>query len=788
MRLCLAIALVSLISACSNSDSKGTSDFRGPGLTDVAPGDGAPETRGVELQDQGRFEAMDLPSPGEVVDALSEVHGDVVIPLDVAPEVLLPDEDEDHDGISNGAELAAGTDPFDPASAAMWHPEWTGFPRLVFGADAVPALQAKALAPGARGAAMLARVKATADAVPLPPRQESYDPYHEVSRARVAMAAAFMALLFDDLDYAAKAAEIAVGLNPNVHEVGFDSPYLTKTSIHAGEAIALYAKMYDWLKGSALLSKSDLLPVADAVLALTRQFETQSTKGPLAAVLVLAQNNHNVKAYGAIGLAGMVFFDAPEAARWVHRGVTEVRYYFLDYQTTTDGGYAEGPNYLNYCLGEGLSMLWAYHRFAQGEATYLRHFYDTREQLDVTYEWVSDPLLEPLLKELFLWPLRIMLPGGQAPNVDDASLSAVSGGYLSVLFHDPVFLWHWELPGVGRPSHSGIDLAADIFALLDEEVEGSAPDFGPDVFLEEAGNCVMRSGFGAQDRYVMLLGEHGKVRQHGQGHEHPDASQLLIHDQGEYLLMDSGYIGYDDKEPVAHAQNHNLILVNGKGPPDSEYTGIGSDTFLSDYSDAVAGFRSCRSATSYQETEFSRDVVVAPRGMVIVADHFSRVDEAELEILWHGNALGEEFSREAGKAAWQRPNATLHGFVVSSIPAMECDSLTQTHSFHHGVALEHETLRCRTIGATGHFITLFEVVPPQTQPHEIKEVSVANQPQFAGLLALGGDGATLVTYSPEATFVDLDDALSCGLLPVESGLTVTTFGPACSLPKSVNIP
>ncbi len=286
----------------------------------------------------------------------------------------------------------------------------------------------------------------------------------------------------------------------------------------------------------------------------------------------------------------------------------------------------------------------------------------------------------------------------------------------------------------------------------------------------------------------MLLGEHGKVRQHGQGHEHPDASQLIIYDQGEYLLMDSGYIGYEEKEPVAHAVNHNLILVDDLGPPDSEYTGIGSDTYLSGYSDSGAGFKSCRSATSYQGTDFVRQVVVGPHGMVVVADRFFRPAEAEMTLLWHGNALGQDFARDGNRAAWSRPGATLHGVVTSGLPGMECDNVTQTHSFHHGEALEHETLRCQVEGASGRFLTLFQVSPGPSQPAVITELLVPGEPLFAGLLAAGVESATLVTDSPEATVLELGDLYSCGHLAVPPGLTVTVLGPTCDVLKNINIP
>jgi hypothetical protein len=794
-----ATTLAFLLAACRGPDSASSLDTRRSfdvtepveaALHDSTPGELPPvDIDSVDARDH-RQEAELVDS--ETTPAPVDQDGDG---LTDGEELLLGTDpllaDSDYDGFGDGEEVTLSTDPLDPSSALAWQPQWTEFPRLVFGPEALADLRVKAAAPGIRGATMLARVQALADTVPVPPKPESYDPYHEASRARIASSAAFIALLFEDQEYAEKAADIALGINPNIDEVGFGSPFFTKTSIHAGEAIAYYAKMYDWLKASGLLDEEVLGAVQGAVVELVVRFEEEATSGPMAALLALAQNNHNVKAYGAIGLAGMVFSDEPQAARWVHRGVTEVRYYFLDFQTTPDGGYAEGPNYLNYCLGEGLSLLWAYHRFADGEETFLRHFYDTREMQEVLYEWVPDPLLEPLLTKLFLWPLKIMLPGGMAPNIDDASLSAVSGGYLAVLFSEPVFLWHWELPQVGRTSGSGIDLAADIFALLDEEMEGSEPSFSGDLLLEDAGNCVLRSGFGETDSYALMLGEHGKIRQHGQGHEHPDASQLIIHAHGEYLLMDSGYISWEEKDAVSHPENHNLILVDGEGPPDSEYTGIGSDTFLSNLYVDEAGYKGCRSETSYAGADFQRDLLVTPYEVVVVLDRVEAAQEQSLQLLWHGNggaSTGGAFTLGPNGGAWLRGEASLSVTVARSSGGVDCDTVTQAHAFSHGVLLEHNTLRCLATAQQTTFLSLFVISEDGLEvPVFAEEIAGPSGDVVALALELKDSNTMVVVWSDEDGSTHSITFGECGDIDVIAGLSVLLIDSSCNISETTGI-
>lgn len=783
-----------ILGSCSNPEVRGNDLLEVPDAADHA--DSPPvDLRGTELVPKDLVEVNSLAdtSEADTEGSTGPVDQDGDGLTDGEEFVLGTDPqnpDSDHDGYGDGEEVSLGTDPLDPSSALAWHPEWQEFPRLVFGPQEVSGLRAKAQDPGPRGAAMLGRAQAWAEAEPGPPKSDSYDPYHEAGRARIAMAAAFCALIFEEVAYADKAAAIAVGLNPNIDEVGFGSPFFSKTSIHAGEAIAYYAKMFDWLKASGLLDEETLGAVQGAVVELVARFEQEATTGPMAALLSLAQNNHNVKAYGAIGLAGMVFFDEPQAARWVSRGVTEVRYYFLDFQTTADGGYAEGPNYLNYCLGEGLSLLWAYHRFADGEESYLRHFYDTREVQEGLFEWVPDPLLEPLLEKLFLWPLKIMLPGGLAPNIDDANLSAVSGGYLAALFNAPIFLWHWELPQVGRSSGSGIDLAADIFSLLDEEMVASPPAFEPDLLLEEAGNCVLRSGFGDNDDYALLLGEHGKIRQHGQGHEHPDASQLILHARGEYLLIDSGYISWEEKDAVAHVQNHNLILVDGSGPPDSEYVGIGSDAYVAGLHVDSDGYKGCRSETSYAEASFRRDLLVTPHDVVIVLDRVEAPEGQGLQILWHGNGggtSGGDFLQNPRGGAWSRPGASLVATVSAGPLGVNCDSVTQVHAFSHGVPLEHSALRCNAEAQQGGFLTLLQVGAGGAEmPGFAQEMEVLGGSGMALLAEIEG-GSLSATWTPGAGAPASIEHPVCGPIDVSSGFSVIFLDSECKVVESFGI-
>lgn len=681
--------------------------------------------------------------------------------------------DSDTDGVGDGVEVESGTSPLDPSDAPSWQPGLSGYPRLLFGPEAVAGLRERALLATYPHDVVLGRIEAIAAQPPASPRPESYDPYHEVGRARIAKAAAFMALMDQDSEMAAKALEISTTLNPNIGEVGFDSPFMSKADIHGAETVVYLCQAYDFLAGSGLMGGADLLTMEESIAALVNAFEKSATEGPFVALLALARNNHNIKSYASMGVAGVTFSHRPEAARWVNRGITEVWYYLSDFQVTDDGGYAEGPSYLNYGMGEALVLLWAYHRFAQGKSYYFRNFFETRDVQEEEFSWLPDPALENSLFELFRWPLRIMMPGGLSPNVDDSHTAAMSAGLLAAFFDEPEFLWLWYREDNGLLSSAGIDVSVDTFALLDPDMEPEEPLWLADQFLYAAGDCVFRSSRAPDADYALLLGEHGKIRTNGQGHEHPDASQVILHYGGEYLLMDAGYVNWEGKAAVSQAENHNLVLVNGTGPPNSEIFGIGTDVFLSDYS--VDGeLKSCLSSTTYGGRDFGRRLVVAPGGVVVVADRVEADSSAELRLLWHGNGGGTSggaFALSPEGASWAFKEMVLECAAGATVGPVELSSGLYHHSFSHGQLLEHEALQVDVQASGTTFLSLFRARSSTEMVDGAPELLAGLPPDCAGAWTTGADSmlrVAAVCHESSASSFDTP----CGSVVPAPGIVV----------------
>ena len=722
--------------------------------------------------------------PDEPPEPEPDLDGDG---LDGAEEAALGTDplvaDSDTDGIDDGAEVAAGTDPTDPSSAASFHPEWTGHPRLVFGPEDVAGVKARFASAEPPFSVLAQRVTSAAAADPAPQAgdggAEPYSAAAATQRARLAKSAAFLALVADDEAMAAKALGLLLTIDPGVDLITWDHPLYTRTDIHVAEAISMYAVALDWLAATPFVGAAELAAAEASLVALVQTFETAVTEGDHSFLMLAAQNNHNIKTYAAIGVAGLLLNHRPEAARWASRGITEVLHYLTEVQTTADGGYAEGPGYLNYGAGEFLALLWAWRRLAGGQTLLARVFGETREEppepgLVVS---VADPAADPVLRELFLWPLRLAMPDGRSPNVDDSARATwVGAPYGALLFDEPALAWLWSRPGQGWASSGGSDLAADLLAILPEPLEAGAAPAWTDQLLTGSGHAVFRLGWEEDATWALLLGEHGKARVAGRGHEHADANAFLLAARGEYLVLDSGYIDWDHKGAVSHPDNHSLVLVDGAGPPAGlGGMNVGSDAFLEGWEvDEASGVRTVVSTTEYGGATFARRLVLLGDDLVLVHDTLGAAESREWGWLLHGHGGGDgggAFELGASGGRWTRAGASLDAVVSATAPGLACAAGEDVHSFSHGQQATHAVLRCDIGGAQLQVVAVLRVGEGEGG---VALAAGEVAPVSDGVAAVrvpeegGGERVVLAIEQPRAGPVDT----GCGL--VETGATLWT--------------
>lgn len=401
-------------------------------------------------------------------------------------------------------------------------------------------------------------------------------------------------------------------------------------------------------------------------------------------------NNWRIRRCAALGLCALTISDYGQAEggssprNW-HRRAIEGVMRTIDYQTTSDGGYAEGPNYLRYSADLYIPYLLALHR-ATGQ-----NLFNT----------------EPL-QPLHDWGVKIRLPNGQRPNFDDAALDSFYGGLFAGLSSDPsLHQWDWlrAEDGAFCPGYMKIDAICN----FDDGIEAEPPGWNPTLFLPEAGTAVFRSDWSPEAIYMLLLGEHGKVRNHAGAHDQPDPMSFIIYGYGQMLAIDSGYIKWKQRHKVNRAKNHNLILVDGKGPSSPCW-------FLGWHGGTDAHLQNCFATdfldygevkTRYQGVDFLRSVLFPRHRYFVVTDEVRSRREHQYTWLLHGNGLLSEgtFSPTETGGVWTRNGVSLQAHVAAptKVAIFERQDI---HSFHYGEEKIHSLIAADAEAKETRYLTI----------------------------------------------------------------------------------
>jgi hypothetical protein len=402
-------------------------------------------------------------------------------------------------------------------------------------------------------------------------------------------------------------------------------------------------------------------------------------------------NNHQTRHYSGLAIIAFALADArysePYPSQWYYGFAKEWVERTYNYQTTADGAWAEGHNYFSYSA-----------------ALHLPYFFAAKKFLGIDYFARDD------VRKSHEWSVLSRMPNGLRPNFDDAALSVYPTHLLTSAYKDAgIYKWDWD--NLAMRNWAG-GSAVDSICWYDDSVKAAPPINGPCLFFEDGGDAIFRSDWSKDAVYLNARAEHGKARTNGAGHEHPDETSFILHAYGHLLALDSGYIYWEKRHKVYAADNHNLILVDGKGPRTSEFDGamkqVGSDAFLKSplVKDKVAY---CEVHTSYCGVSVKRGITFVDSRFFIILDEVTSPDEHKYKWLLHGNGGGDtggEFEMTATGARWEIGSAALQTFVFSTAPSIKYKHKLDTHSFNYGEEKRHEVLIAEVKGANVRFISV----------------------------------------------------------------------------------
>ncbi len=466
--------------------------------------------------------------------------------------------DTDRDGIGDGDEVTDGTDPADPRSARIWHPEITERPRLYFGREDIPALRERIGTTDGPHANLWARITSLATAMPPEhPDAETFDEIVAVRRGTIAEAAATVGLLTGDEAATELAAELmrASFPDPSYH----NDPFIpvSKYDLYEAEALVAFCNAFDML--AATDGAEDLVPEARERLESRADLFSQLMLDPggFNNLLVMSQNNHGMKVLGALGICAMALPERGRAAQDFNEAVAALDFLLLRHQGVSEGGYAEGWGYLEYGGRSWLQLVLAFHRFMRDSETIPLKTVGAISPSDPSAHEVGrygDIARDPTFRRIYENALRSARPDGLTVPTDDGNPHALSTGLVAALLDDGRFLRHWLQPAVGQTSER-VEVAT--FAALDPSLEPREPDWSLDAAFPDAGFLVLRSDWGRSATFFHMQSEHGLMRTSGVGHEHADGLSFVLHAHGVPLVLDPGYINWDNHDLVRYGRDHN---------------------------------------------------------------------------------------------------------------------------------------------------------------------------------------------------------------------------------------
>ena len=630
------------------------------------------------------------------------------------------EDDRDLDGIVDKREAIDGTDPDDPASARAWHPDEIGpFPRLVAAADRWAFVREQVQNSVEPYRTDFRQATSGADAAPAEPSVSDYDPNACLYNARLARKAAVRFWGQGNAADAAKASALIRNTDPNFEVWTYDT--LDHGGILVSQALILLCQTYEILAVSDGFGPGEAEQAAATIKQLAASM-VHFYVDFMPLWLMATRNNHTIKFWAGIGYVALTFNDWDRAAELINGALTETVYWQLEIQNCPGAGCCpEGPNYLAYSAINYLPFFLAYSRFADGrvypyKTSCAHHVWPWCEPEIVE---MGDPLDDARFIELHEWWRRLRLPGGYGPPLDDANLHCFPLGVIAAVTGDGRYQWAHE-NGAQCMNFTG-DLSWEQMLLTPDAPAAQTP---PDDELfwssPEAGQAVARSGWDDDARYLLLNAEHDKARVQGMGHEQPDATSFQLVALGEMFLIDSGYISYDERQHVAGPENHNLILVDGQGPPRG-FQGLGTDVdaYLTEAQrDGDVAYFVAQSA--WAGASFTRWTGLIADDYFVVADWADGNGAHAYDWLGHtqagGTTNGEFFPADNG-ATLQRPNGDMTLAVAAAPGGAVLSDYEDEHGFSHGGIQLHRVLRARAVADDPTFLAVFAPLwPDDPQP------------------------------------------------------------------------
>lgn len=496
-----------------------------------------------------------------------------------------------------------------------------------------------------------------------------------------------------------KSLRILSELNTDIPELSITTPSAYEDWQWRSKELIDALCAYDLLLGMGLQN-----PTMDTarvrLLLFTSSLYTQSTKSILGFTFFsTVKNNHALMTAGALGFASIILSEhsstdkAQYPSLWFQTAITaidDILWKAENSQSNSDGtaGYSEGPYYLRYAM---LNLL----PFFKSLSHYLP---------DTVFNYGSSSIPHPYYDNRVLnimkWATGLLQPDGNFPAIGDTYVNM--GFPETALLSNPALVYPFAPEEMSKQLLTTVDMRANFLAAHTKPALLQKSGLS---IWEEAGSAVYRTFGEHSSWYLHAIAKNGKARTSGAGHSQADATSFTLWNNGTTMALDAGYIQYSRRREVGNAQNHNMILVDGIGPPIGQPLNAGSaDAFFTN-SFSIPHISYTEIETTYNDTHINRSIISIADTFVLIADKAQSSAPKQFTFQLHGNGkiggteqtgLADIKTINAGiEGTWQRDSARLDALIITTgEQGSTADSAAHEESYNN--AGTHTVARVRT--------------------------------------------------------------------------------------------
>jgi hypothetical protein len=403
----------------------------------------------------------------------------------------------------------------------------------------------------------------------------------------------------------------------------------------------------------------------------------------------LINNNHATMVHNALIYGAIVFDDHASASNWANYGMYYQEKTLFTHSEkamasrTLNAGYAEGPHY------------WIYHSYNHLPAIQALKNYLP----DGTHSWTSPagtetirhPAYDPAISAINQWMVEIALPDGRMPALEDSfhddtfqvlALYEDSSYVLPVTFSE-------NLAGSAFDYKNGINNTVDLRAdFISSQTSESNPSRSTLYINPESGDIVMRSSEDSDATYLHATGQNGLPLTAASGHNQGDETSFMLVHKGKELLIDPGYLSWDQRSSVSGASSHNLILIDGNGPDDCESwvdtlclgVNAAEASTVSQISDGSFAQSSLIDST-YESVDVDRNILSINKGEYFLIH--DNLDSGSSHTYTHQLHGIETYTTAGDISTWTHDGSALDVAVVSDTANLSSSTRSDIHEIKY---------------------------------------------------------------------------------------------------------